>query len=121
MNKKIMIVDDAIFMRWIIRKILEDGGYEDVIEAQNGEEALELFREQKPDLILLDITMPGKSGIEVLEEIQAEEPGSTVIMCSAVGQEMMIRRALEAGAADFVVKPFKNEELLKVIEYHYQR
>lgn len=118
MDEKIMIVDDAMFMRSVIRKTLKEMGYRHIFEAQNGEEALSLFREQPLDLVILDITMPGKSGIEVLEEIHDENPGLKVIMCSAIGQEMMIQKALEAGAADFIVKPFKKEEFCKVIDYH---
>ena len=118
MDKNIMIVDDAMFMRSVIRKTLKEMGYENIVEAQDGEEALALFRENQLDLVLLDITMPGKSGIEVLEEIHKENPDLKVIMCSAIGQEMMIQKALEAGAVDFIVKPFKKEEFCKVIDYH---
>ncbi len=118
MDKNIMIVDDAMFMRSVIRKTLKEMGYENIVEAQDGEEALALFRENQLDLVLLDITMPGKSGIEVLEEIHKENPDLKVIMCSAIGQEMMIQKALEAGAIDFIVKPFKKEEFSKVIDYH---
>lgn len=116
MDKKILIVDDAMFMRKVISKILKDGSYGDVIEAQNGEEAMKLFREQKPDLVLLDITMPGKSGLEVLEELMKEDAGARVIMCSAVGQDMMIQKAVMAGAIDFIVKPFKVDEFCKVMD-----
>ncbi|MCQ4636939.1 response regulator [Anaerovorax odorimutans] len=114
--KKIMIVDDAMFMRKVIRTNLEKGGYTQILEAENGEQALELFKEEKPDLVLLDITMPGKSGIQVLKEIVSMEPEAKVIMCSAVGQEMMITQAIEAGASDFIVKPFNGDEFMKVVE-----
>lgn len=113
--KKIMIVDDAMFMRKVIRNNLEKGGYTQILEAENGEQALELFKEEKPALVLLDITMPGKSGIQVLTEIIAMEPEAKVIMCSAVGQEMMITQAIEAGASDFIVKPFDGDEFMKVV------
>lgn len=118
MDEKIMIVDDAMFMRRVIRKTLTEMGYQHILEAQNGEEALALFRDHQLDLVILDITMPGKSGIEVLEEIHDENPTLKVIMCSAIGQEMMIQKALETGAVDFIVKPFKKEEFCKVIDYH---
>ena len=118
MDKRILIVDDAMFMRKIIRKILNEGGYQDVSEAQDGEEAMAVFRQVKPDLVLLDITMPGKSGLEVLEEMLAKEPGGRIVMCSAVGQEMMIQRALVAGAVDFIVKPFKADEFMRVVDCH---
>lgn len=118
--KKIMIVDDAMFMRKVIRKNLEDCGYTEIIEAEDGDRALELFEAEKPDLTLLDITMPGKSGLQVLEEIIRRNPAAKVVMCSAVGQEMMIRQAIEAGATDFIVKPFKSEEFIRVVKNYMQ-
>ena len=111
MGKKILVVDDALFMRRVIRKNLEGSGYQDI------EEALELFSREKPDLVLLDITMPGMSGLEVLEEIRKKDPAAKVIMCSAMGQEQMITNALMLGASDFIVKPFKADEFMKVVEY----
>lgn len=112
MDKKILVVDDAMFMRSIIRKILKEDGYTQVWEAQDGERAMELFREVSPDLVLLDITMPGRSG---LEEMLSLVPNIRVIMCSAVGQEMMIQKALTIGAADFIVKPFKADEFSRIV------
>lgn len=120
MGEKILVVDDALFMRKTIRRILLESGYRDVWEAKDGEEALTLFRERKPDLVILDITMPGKSGIDVLEEILAQDPKAQVVMCSAVGQEMMIQKALMMGAKDFIVKPFKTGEFQKVIKYRIE-
>lgn len=120
MAKKILVVDDAMFMRKVIRKVLEEGGYPDIIEAQNGTQALALFQEEEPDLVLLDITMPGISGIQVLEEIKRRKPAATVVMCSAVGQESMICKAIELGAADFIVKPFKQEDFLKTVRFYLQ-
>ena len=111
MDKKILVVDDAMFMRSIIRKILKEAGYTQVWEAQDGEKAMELFR----DLVLLDITMPGRSGLEVLEEMLGLVPNVRVIMCSAVGQEMMIQKALTIGASDFIVKPFKADEFSRIV------
>ena len=115
MDKKNLVVDDAMFMRSIIRKILKEDGYTQVWEAQDGEKAMELFREVSPDLVLLDITMPGRSGLEVLEEMLSLVPNIRVIMCSAVGQEMMIQKALTIGAADFIVKPFKADEFSRIV------
>lgn len=115
MEKKIMIVDDAMFMRKIIRKTLEAEGYHNIIEAPDGETALELFWDERPDLMILDITMPGISGIEVLEEVMTKAPWAKVVMCSAVGQETMIVDAISKGASDFIVKPFKNDEFIRVI------
>lgn len=111
MDKKILVVDDAMFMRSIIRKILKEAGYTQVWEAQDGEKAMELFREVSPDLVLLDITMPGRSGLEMLGLV----PNVRVIMCSAVGQEMMIQKALTIGASDFIVKPFKADEFSRIV------
>lgn len=115
MDNKIMIVDDAMFMRKCIRRVLEAGGYGEIQEAQDGEEAVRLFQEYKPDLTILDITMPGKSGLEVLEELKALKPDAKVVMCSAIGQESMIQKAILAGAEDFIVKPFKGEILERIV------
>lgn len=118
MGEKIMIVDDAMFMRSIIRKNLQETGYTDFCEAPDGETALKLYEEQKPDVVLLDITMPGISGLEVLEEIIKGDPDAKVIMCSAIGQEIMIQKAITMGARDFIVKPFKPVEIQRVVEAH---
>ena len=119
-KQKILIVDDAMFMRKMIRKILMEGGYTDVEEAPDGETALELFEPFDPDLVLLDITMPGKSGLEVLEELLARRPQTKVVMCSAVGQESTVQQALTLGALDFIVKPFKPDEFKRTVA-HYLR
>ena len=116
MGKKILIVDDAMFMRKMIRKILTEGGFEEIEEAKDGDEALELFDRFGPDLVLLDITMPGKSGLEVLELLLKKNPKARVIMCSAVGQEATVRQSLMLGASDFIVKPFKADEFLRTVE-----
>lgn len=115
MDKKILVVDDAMFMRNIIRRILKENGYTQVWEAQDGEQAIELFREVSPDLVILDITMPGRSGLEVLQDMLDLVPDIRVVMCSAVGQEMMIQKALTVGAVDFIVKPFKQDEFSRVV------
>ena len=119
-KQKILIVDDAMFMRKMIRKILEEDGYTDLEEARDGEAALELFEPFDPDLVLLDITMPGKSGLEVLEELLARRPQTKVVMCSAVGQESTVQQALTLGALDFIVKPFKPDEFKRTVA-HYLR
>ena len=120
MEKKILVVDDAMFMRKFIRRILEEAGYSDIYEAENGEKALMLFEERRPDLVLLDITMPGMSGIQVLEEMKKRNQDTVVIMCSAIGQESMICQAVEKGAADFITKPFKQEEFIRIVNYNLQ-
>ena len=121
MGKKILIVDDAMFMRKMIRKILEEDGYTDLEEARDGEAALELFEPFDPDLVLLDITMPGKSGLEVLEELLARRPQTKVVMCSAVGQESTVQQALTLGALDFIVKPFKPDEFKRTVAHYLRR
>ncbi len=115
MNKKIMIVDDAMFMRKMIEKMLRTNGY-DTILAGSGEECLDLYREQQPDIVLLDITMPDKNGLEILDDLIAMDRHACVVMCSALGQEEMMASALRKGAKDFIVKPFKEQQILRVIE-----
>lgn len=114
-SKKVLIVDDAVFMRNMIRDIFSGGGFEVVGEAANGLEAVSKYRELRPDLVTMDIMMPYKSGIEATREIVALDPGATVVMCSALGQEALVMEAIEAGATDFIVKPFKEEEVLAVV------
>lgn len=116
MEKKILIVDDAMFMRKSIRKILSEGGYANVEEARDGDEAIDMFGEYSPDLVLLDITMPGRSGLEVLEEFLRQDEDAAVVMCSAMGQETVIQKAIVMGARDFIVKPFKKDEFLRIVD-----
>jgi two-component system chemotaxis response regulator CheY len=115
MGKRVLIVDDAVFMRNMIRDIFAAGGLEVVGEAANGLEAVERYRELKPDLITMDIVMPFKSGIEATREIVKGDPRAVIVMCSALGQESLVMEAIEAGASDFVVKPFKSDDVLAVI------
>lgn len=115
MVKRVLIVDDAVFMRNMIKDIFAGGDYEIVGEASNGIEAVERYRELKPDLTTMDIVMPFKSGIEATKEILAEHSGAAIVMCSALGQESLVMEAIEAGAADFIVKPFKSEDVLEVV------
>lgn len=112
----IMIADDAMFMRRVIKRALTQGGYDNFVEAGDGAEAVKTYRETMPDLVLLDITMPEKSGLDVLNEILAINPNARVIMCSAVGQEKVIAEAIRSGAFNFVIKPFKDEEILKIVK-----
>lgn len=115
MEKTILIVDDAMFMRQVIRKNLEEIGYKNIAEAKDGEEAVRIFKELCPDLVILDITMPVMSGIEALEKIKQVDGEAKVIMCSAVGQDLMIVKALEAGASDFIVKPFDKKNFERTV------
>ncbi|WP_338469422.1 response regulator [Niallia sp. XMNu-256] len=103
---KILIVDDAKFMRMTISNILSRAGYEIVGEGENGKDAIRLYRELQPDLVILDITMPEMNGIEAVKEIKKEFPHAKIIMCSAMGQQKMVVEAIESGARDFIVKPF---------------
>lgn len=116
MLKKIMIVDDAAFMRMMIKDTLKKSGYEDLIEAPDGEKAVELYKAEKPDLVFMDITMPNKDGLQALKEIKAFDGNANVVMCSAMGQQSMVLEAIQVGAKDFIVKPFKGERILKTAE-----
>jgi two-component system chemotaxis response regulator CheY len=110
-----MIVDDALFMRNMLKDICARAGFEVVAEADNGEAAVALYREHRPDLVTMDIVMPRRSGIEALQEIMAADPQARVIMVSALGQDSLVLEAVEAGARDFIVKPFKEEKVLEVV------
>ncbi|HBC91367.1 MAG TPA: two-component system response regulator [Pelotomaculum sp.] len=116
MGKRILIVDDAAFMRMMIKNIVTKNGYEVVGEAENGQDALELYKEHKPDLVTMDITMPEMSGIEGVKAICDFDPAANIIMCSAMGQQAMVMDAIQAGAKDFVVKPFQQDRILQAIE-----
>jgi two-component system chemotaxis response regulator CheY len=116
MPKRVLIVDDAVFMRNMIRDIFTSGGFQVVGEAANGLEAVEKFRELRPDLTTMDIVMPFKSGIEATREIGKIDPRAVVVMCSALGQEALVMEAIEAGASDFIVKPFKSEDVIAVVK-----
>ena len=115
MAKKIMIVDDAAFMRMMIKDILSKNGYEVVGEAENGRVAVEKYADLKPDLVTMDITMPEMDGIEALKKIKQSDPGARVVMCSAMGQQAMVVEAIQSGAKDFIVKPFQAERVLEAV------
>ena len=112
---KILIVDDAAFMRMMVKDNLKKAGYTDFYEAGNGEEAIAKYTENTPDLVLLDITMPIMDGIQALQSIKQANPQAKVIMCSAMGQEGMVVEAIKLGALDFIVKPFKPERLIQTV------
>lgn len=116
MAKSILIVDDAAFMRMMIKDILTKNGYEIAGEAENGVKAIEKYTETKPDLVMLDITMPEMDGIEALKRIKKLDPDSNIIMCSAMGQQAMVIESIQAGAKDFVVKPFQAERVLEAVK-----
>jgi len=115
MPKRVLVVDDAIFMRNKIKSILEGAGYEIIGEASNGREAVERFQVLKPDLTTMDVVMPFKTGIEATKEILKLDGRAIVIMCSALGQESLVLQAIEAGAVDYLIKPFRPEDVLEVV------
>jgi two-component system, chemotaxis family, chemotaxis protein CheY len=115
MAKRVLVVDDAIFMRNMIKDIFANTDFEVVGEAANGVEAVEKFRELQPDLTTMDIVMPLKSGIEAVRDITGFRKDARIVMCSALGQEALVMEALEAGARDFIVKPFNPEKVIEVM------
>ena len=116
MGKNILICDDAAFMRMMIKDILTKNGYNVVGEAENGAIAVDKYKELKPELTLMDITMPEMDGINALKNIKASDAGANVIMCSAMGQQAMVIEAIQAGAKDFIVKPFQPERVLEAVK-----
>ena len=112
---KILLVDDAAFMRKVVKDGLEKAGYTDLHEAVDGADAVEKYAALHPDLVLMDITMPNMDGLEALKAIRAADPNANVVMCSAMGQETMVIDAIRSGAKDFIVKPFKPERVLKTV------
>jgi len=113
---RVLIVDDAAFMRMMIKDILEKNGYEVVGEASNGLKGVELYKLEKPDIVTMDITMPEMDGIEAVKAIKVFDPAAKVIMCSAMGQQTMVMDAIRAGAKDFIVKPFQSDRVLEAIK-----
>ena len=116
MAKNILICDDAAFMRMMIKDILTKNGYNVVGEAENGAKGVEKYVELKPDLVLMDITMPEMDGIQALKKIKEADASATVIMCSAMGQQAMVIEAIQSGAKDFIVKPFQAERVLEAVK-----
>ena len=114
--KKILIVDDASFMRKILKKILSGQGYEIVAEAEDADTGIDAYKKNQPDLTTMDICMPKKSGIEAIREIRDYDGTAKILVCSALGQELLVMEAIEAGAEDFIVKPFKKDEILETVE-----
>lgn len=115
MGLRIMIVDDALFMRTLLRGILEEEGWEIVAEAADGAEAVMKYWELRPDITTMDIVMPKKSGIEALSEITGLDQGAKVVMCSAMGQESLVEEAKRAGAKGYIIKPFDPQRVKGVI------
>lgn len=111
---RILVVDDAAFMRMRLAGILQENGYQ-VLEAANGQEAVDRYFAEQPDLVLMDITMPVMDGITAIENIRSRDPDARVIVCSAMGQQSMVIRAVKAGAKDFIVKPFQPERVMEAV------
>ena len=116
MAKNILICDDAAFMRMMIKDILTKNGYNVAGEAENGAKAVEQYNALKPDLVLMDITMPEMDGIQALKKIKEADPGAMVIMCSAMGQQAMVIESIQSGAKDFIVKPFQADRVLEAVK-----
>ncbi|MEZ0537777.1 response regulator [Caldicellulosiruptoraceae bacterium PP1] len=116
MAKRILIVDDAAFMRMMLKDIMQKNGFEVVGEAENGLKAVELYKDLKPDLVMMDITMPEMDGIQAVKEIKKIDPQAKIIMCSAMGQQAMVIESIQAGARDFIVKPFQADRIIEAIK-----
>lgn len=116
MAKNILVCDDAAFMRMMIKDILSKNGYNIVGEAENGQKAVEKYNELKPDLVLMDITMPEMDGIQALKKIKESDPSAKVVMCSAMGQQAMVIESIQSGAKDFIVKPFQADRVLEAVK-----
>jgi two-component system, chemotaxis family, chemotaxis protein CheY len=116
MAHTVLICDDAIFMRTMIGDILTQAGFQIVGEAETGLQAVQKYRELKPDLVTMDIVMPDMGGIDAVREIMKEDPAAKVLMCSAMGQQALVIEAIQAGARDFVVKPFQPSRVLEAVQ-----
>ena len=116
MGKRILVADDAAFMRMMVKDILTKGGYEVVGEAANGKEAIEQYEKLQPDLVLMDTIMPEMDGIEALKKIKSSYPDALIIMCSAMAQQAMVIECIQGGAKDFIVKPFQADRVLESVK-----
>ncbi len=116
MAQRVLVCDDAIFMRTMIGAILAGAGYEVVGEAETGLQAIARFRELRPDLVTMDIVMPDMGGIDAVREIVKEDANAKILMCSAMGQQTLVVEAIQAGAKDFVVKPFQPSRVLEAVQ-----
>ena len=115
MNHNVLVCDDAVFMRTMVSDILQQAGYEVVGEAGTGAQAVEKYKELKPDLVTMDIVMPDMGGIDAVREICKHDPNAKILMCSAMGQQALVVEAIQAGAKDFVVKPFQPSRVLEAV------
>jgi two-component system, chemotaxis family, chemotaxis protein CheY len=115
-SKRVLITDDALFMRMTLKNILTAHGYDVAGEASNGREAVDLYKALRPDLVTMDITMPEMDGISAVREIRAFDPTARIVMCSAMGQKSMVMEAVTAGAKDFIVKPFQPDKVIEAVQ-----
>jgi len=116
MAKRVLIVDDAAFMRMLLKDIITKAGYEVAGEAANGVEAVEKYKELKPDVVTMDIKMPEMDGITAIKKIKEIDPNAKIIVCSAMGQQAMVIEAIQAGAKDFIVKPFQHSRVIEALQ-----
>ena len=112
---KILLVDDAAFMRMMVKNALTKSGYDNFVEAQDGAEAVKKYAEEKPDMVIMDITMPNMDGLQALKKIRESDPNAKIVMCTAMGQEGMVVDAIKSGAKDFIVKPFNAERIVQTV------
>jgi two-component system chemotaxis response regulator CheY len=115
-SSTVLVCDDAVFMRTMVSDILSQAGFTVVGEAENGKQAVEKYQQLKPDLVTMDIIMPEMGGIEAVKKITQMDPGARILMCSAMGQQSLVQEALQAGARDFVVKPFQPSRVLEAVQ-----
>jgi two-component system chemotaxis response regulator CheY len=115
-SSTVLVCDDAVFMRTMVSDILSQAGFTVVGEAENGKQAVEKYQQLKPDLVTMDIIMPEMGGIEAVRKITQLDPGARILMCSAMGQQSLVQEALQAGARDFVVKPFQPSRVLEAVQ-----
>ena len=113
---KIMLVDDAAFMRMMVKNTLMKSGYDNFVEAQDGAEAVKNYEEENPDMVIMDITMPNMDGLQALKAIKGNHPDAKIVMCTAMGQESMVVDAIKSGAKDFIVKPFNQERIVETVK-----
>ncbi|HEY9595027.1 MAG TPA: response regulator [Spirochaetia bacterium] len=116
MAVNVLIVDDLAFIKIVLRDIIESAGFRVVGEASNGEQAIARYQDTRPDVVLMDITMPGMDGLTALKKIRVLDPGARVIICSALGQQQLIVQAIQLGAADFIVKPFQPQRVVSALK-----
>jgi len=116
MAVNVMIVDDLAFIKIVLRDILEKSGFRVVGEASNGDEAIRVYLDTRPDVVLMDITMPGMDGLTALKKIREHDPNARIIICSALGQQRLIVQAIQLGAKDFIVKPFQPQRIISALK-----